>query len=343
MKPIRLLTHKDQPWQWTDVQQQAFEELKELISRAPVLAYYNPDLPLEIQCDSSKDGLGAVLMQQGKPIDFRSRTLTTTEQRYAQIEKEMLAVVYALEKFNDYTFGRKTQIYTDHKPLTSIVKKPLHAVPRRLQSMMIRLQKYDFDLLYLAGSKMFIADTLSRAPLSATETYQEFEMVNYADSLYISEQRIREIKQQTENDDVLKTLQSCILGGWPSRKRDLPPEIAPYFTHKDELAIHDGLLFKRERVIIPASLRRDMLQRLHTPHLGTNATLSRARECIYWPGLSSQLKDFIGSCEICRQVDRRQTKESMELRSIPERPWQKVAVGLFSIAGKTISDTSGLP
>ena len=330
MKPIRQLTHKDQPWEWTSLHQDSFEKLKDLVSNSPVLAYYDPNLPLVIQCDSSKDGLGAVLMQEGKPIEFRSRTLTDTEQRYAQIEKEMLAVVYALEKFNEYTFGRKTTVYTDHKPLTSIIKKPLHAVPRRLQSMMIRLQKYDVELEYVAGNKMFIADTLSRAQLPDTEVDVEFETVNYTTCLSISKERMEEIKKETDNDETFRLLKTYIQDGWPDKKKDLPPELVPYFTYKDEFSLQDGLIFKGMRVLIPKSLRRSMLQRIHSSHLGTNAALSRARECIYWPGMSNQLKNYIESCEVCRTFDKKQPKEPMMIREIPERPWQKVAADIFS-------------
>ena len=78
-------------------------------------------------------------------IAYASRALTEKESRYAQIEKEMLAVVVAVEKFNDYTFGRKTIVHTDHKPLESILKKPLYRAPKRLQGMILRLQKYNVE------------------------------------------------------------------------------------------------------------------------------------------------------------------------------------------------------
>ena len=146
MKPLRDLTHKDAAWCWDDLQEKAWSDVKKLIVSAPVLAYYKSTEALEIQCDSSQSGLAAALMQNGHPIAYVSRALTETESRYAQIEKEMLAIVFSVEKFNDYTFGRKTIVHTDHKPLESIVKKPLHRAPKRLQGMMIRLQKYDLDI-----------------------------------------------------------------------------------------------------------------------------------------------------------------------------------------------------
>ena len=97
---------------------------------APVLANYKSTEALEIQCDSSQSGLGAALMQNGHPIAYASRALRETESCYEQIEKEMLAIVFSVEKFNDYTFGRKIIVHTDHSPLKSIAKKPLHRAPK---------------------------------------------------------------------------------------------------------------------------------------------------------------------------------------------------------------------
>ena len=119
MKPLRDLTYKDVEWCWSDTREQAWSEVKSLIASAPVLSHYKPN---EVQCDSSQAGLGAALMQGGHPIAYASRALMATESRYAQIEKEMLAIVFAMEKFNEYTFGRKTVVFSDHKPLESILK-----------------------------------------------------------------------------------------------------------------------------------------------------------------------------------------------------------------------------
>ena len=111
------------------MQEKAWNDVKTLIASAPVLAYYKPTEVLEIQRDSSQSGLGAALMQNGHPIAYASRALTETESRYAQIEKEMLAIVFSVEKFNDFTFDRRTVFHTDHKPLESIFMKLLHRAP----------------------------------------------------------------------------------------------------------------------------------------------------------------------------------------------------------------------
>ncbi|CAH8629063.1 unnamed protein product [Dicrocoelium dendriticum] len=335
MTPIRQLTHKGVNWSWGKEQDLAFETIKNLISNAPVLGYYDPAQPLEVQCDSSQSGIGAVLLQNGRPLDFRSRALTETEKRYAQIEKEMLAVVYAMERFNDYTFGRKTTVYTDHKPLVSIATKPLNNVPRRLQRMLIRLQKYDIDIVYTPGTQMFIADTLSRAhPPVAEHHLEEIETVNMVQHLAVTENRLKDIRRFTEEDQTFAALRDVILNGWPETKKQLPKELTPYFNFRDELTVCDGLLFKGSRILIPSSLRKEMLEHVHRAHLGANYTINRARELMFWPGMTGQIKDHVSNCEACRSHDIRQTKEPMMLHDVPDRPWQKVAVDLFWDNGK---------
>ena len=107
-------------------------------------------------------------MQDGIPVAYASRSLTKTEQNYAQIEKELLAVTFACNKFHDYIIGKNVRVETDHKPLEVIMKKPLLMAPMRLQRMILQLQRYDLRLVYKKGSQLFIADTLSCAQLSET-------------------------------------------------------------------------------------------------------------------------------------------------------------------------------
>lgn len=117
---------------------------------------------LTLSVDASQKGLGAVILQVGKPIAYASRAMTINQQRYAQIEKETLAIVYGCEKFHQYIFGRKVLVETDHKPLQAIFRKPLYQIPPRLQLLLLSLQKYDLSVQYKQGKLMFLADHLSR-------------------------------------------------------------------------------------------------------------------------------------------------------------------------------------
>jgi len=123
-------------WQWQHEHDAAFEKVKELVTQAPLLKYHNLEDELTVQCDTSEKGLGAALMQNGQPIAFASRALTDPETRYAQIEKEMLAVVFALQKFDQYLYGRPITVQSDHKPLAAISKKSLRRAPKRRQGML---------------------------------------------------------------------------------------------------------------------------------------------------------------------------------------------------------------
>ncbi len=146
---LRKLTEKDAEWCWLKAHEEAVVRIQRMISTAPVLAYYDVTKPVTIQCDASQTGLGAALLQDGHPVAHCSRALTATERNYAQIEKELLAIVFACEKFDQYIFGKSDVVVeSDHKPLETIFRKPIHSAPKRLQRMRLRLQSYDIRVEY---------------------------------------------------------------------------------------------------------------------------------------------------------------------------------------------------
>ena len=147
--PLRELLHQDVEWHWEEQQEASFKKVKEALALSPVLGYYDAKKELTLQVDASSTGLGAALIQGGQPIAYASKALTPTQEKYAQIEKELLAVVFGCAKFEEYIVGRNITIETDHKPLESIIKKPLHASPLRLQRMLVQLQRYpEINLVY---------------------------------------------------------------------------------------------------------------------------------------------------------------------------------------------------
>ena len=323
MEPIRRLTRKDTPWNWSSEQHQALSNVQRLVTEAPILRYYDPSLDITIQCDASQSGLGAAILQNGKTIEYQSCSLTDTETRYAQIENEMLAIVFSIERFNQYTFGRHLHIESDHKPLEMILQKPLARAPRRLQLMIMRLQKNDFTVHYERG-----------LPFKGKEM-DDFESVNMVRCLPISDQRLDEIRAETRKDQCLREFSETILLGWPEKKEHAPALTRSYFSMRDELTVQDGLVFKGNSLVIPKSLRADMKLKIHSYHLGREACLRRARECIYWPGMSAEVKHHISACETCRELDSTtHAKETMMSHEVPSRPWEKVAADIFTLDGK---------
>ncbi|KAF0036506.1 hypothetical protein F2P81_011818 [Scophthalmus maximus] len=226
---LRQLTHKDCEWNWTAQHEEAFLKLKETIANAPVLKYNSPDEELTVQCDASDTGLGVALMQKSKPVALASRALTQTERGYAQIEKESLVMVFSM-----YTYGCKVTVQSDHKPLETIVRKPLLSAPKRLQRMMLRIQKYDLDVVYVPGKDMLLGDTLSRAYLPECSSFgsveAEIETVNMVPHLPISEDRHNAIRSATKEDKTLQILIKTMCQGWPYDKTKvsrLPSEQRP--------------------------------------------------------------------------------------------------------------------
>ena len=121
--------------------------------------------------------------------------------------------------------------------------------------MMIRLQKYDLEVRYERGNRVFLADTLSRAYLpSCTQVESEFETINMIKYLPISEARLLQIQRETEKDESLQALKAVIQQGWPEDKSALTPVVSPYFNIRDEMSVQDGLIFKGERVVVPKLL-----------------------------------------------------------------------------------------
>ena len=341
-KPLRELTQKDTTWVWEHPQQEALDKLKEAVMSTPVLRYYNLNEEVTLQCDASQSGLGAAMMQNGQPVAYASRALSAVETRYAQIEKELLAVVFACHHFDAYIYGRsRVNIETDHKPLESIVQKPLHSAPQRLQRMLLSLQKYSLQWKYKKGTTMFLADTLSRAhppEVCACEVAVNLESIDHtADTLLaVSKENLLQIKHASSDDPVLQVLRETIQYGWPENKKDVPLSIRAYYDFRDELTIQDQLVFKGSRVVIPTSLRREMMSVIHASHIGIEGTIRRARDSLYWPRMSADLKEYVSKCDICLTHRTTQGRESLLQHEIPERPWARVGVDLCELKGRTL-------
>jgi len=350
--PLRKLTEKEVPFYWESQQQTAFDQVKQLLTAAPVLKFYDVTEEVTLQCDASEKGVGATLLQGGQLVAFASRALSRVEQTYAQIEKECLAILFAAERFDQYLLGREVvTVNTDHKPLVPIFSKSIFNAPKRLQRMILRLQKYNLVVKYCPGSQMYIADMLSRAYLTDQghkditpyqifqieheETVRtEIEAINFTDYLKLSEVTQQQVKKHTESDTTLQTLLAIVHAGWPLRREDVSPCIRTYWGYRDEITAQKGILYKGFRVIIPSRLRQQMLFRTHSSHQGVDACIRRAKEVIFWPGMVADIKEMVSLCDICSNHTCNQQKEPLMTYEIPSRPWKMIAQDLFTCKKK---------
>lgn len=343
---LRSLGQKGVDWHWSDCHAKAWSQLKKSITEAPVLAFFDPEKEVTIQCDASQGGLGAVLTQEGKPIHYASRALSKAEKNYAQVEKELLAIVFACERFDQYIYRRSVTVESDHKPLEQIANKSFHDIPKRLQRMYLRLQKYDVNITYKKGEQLFIADTLSRAYSIENDDVQndgigkdEFsihlEDINLVAGLPIADERLNDLRRATAADQILQKIRDYVENGWPTSRQYIPPNVHPYYSFRNELSYQQSLIFKSGRIVVPQSLQEDLTRRLHSSHLGVEGCIRRARESLYWPGMSTQVKDFVSRCSVCKTYQPRQCKEPLISHELPARPWAKVGVDLFVLENRT--------
>lgn len=333
---LRDLTKKNSIWYWDANADKAFQNIKNLLAKAPVLKYFNVDEPVTLSVDASQSGLGAVILQENLPVGYASRSLTQTEQRYAQIEKEALAIAFGCARFHQYIYGKNVLVESDHKPLETIFKKPLNMCPARIQRIKLSLQKYDLTVRYKPGKQLLLADALSRSHLEETSNTNELleaHVCMIMENLPISIERKEEFVKETQNDPEMKLLTKFIVNGWPLDKTKLPDLIKPYHTFNDELAVIEGLIFKGERLVVPRKLRKIVLNKIHYCHLGIQKCKLRAREIVYWPNMNKDISDLIEKCHACCIYKNANVKEPMILRKIPDGPWQTIGVDLFHFKG----------
>ena len=183
-----------------------------------------------------------------------------------------------------------------------------------MQRMMLRLQRYTFQLIYKKGKHMYLAGMLSRAPMKTTEHHSNeeanFEVMTIQ---HISSSRLEELREHTAEDKDLQALCKIIQHGWPKREANLPTSVRQYFTFGDELTMEDGVIMKGPKAVIPQSLQCEYIAILHRGHPGTEATKRRARDIVFWPSMCKDIERETLSCSICNSTKPNQQKEPLKL------------------------------
>ncbi|KAJ8389944.1 hypothetical protein AAFF_G00112290 [Aldrovandia affinis] len=206
-------------------------------------------------------------------------------------------------------------------------------------------KSYDLRVIYKPGPEMFISDTLSRATAgcagrgtvyqrhaicSLQQEQEDVQHVNQADYLNVSSQRLEQIRRHTDRDECLQALKNTVLVGWPDVKEEAPLIAREYWPFRDEISVQNGILFRGQKVIIPKSLRPEMLTRIHSSHIGGEACYRHAQETLYWPNMQTEIKDFVSTCSTCNVYAHNQQKETMLSHDLPTRPWQILSMDMFT-------------
>ena len=337
MEPLRAMLKKDNVFHWEEQQTWSFQKIKALIAKAneTPLRYYNRTKPVKVQADASLRGLGVCLIQEYKgedqPIAFASKSLTDAETRYTNIERELLAIVFACQRFSTYLLGRSFITESDHKLLEMIAMKNLTNMLPRLQRMLLELQRYDVTIKYRPGPQMQLADALSRCPARASP---EIKLDMRVDYIAFTKPWIEKLKDSIQRDPILGTVYQLTQQGWPHQQRHVPRLVRRYWDFRDELSTDDGLLLKGLRLIISGELQEEYLHCLHKGHLSANKVQENAREHMYWIGIDADIEDYTKRCQKC--IKRFQiAKEPLQPHDIPEGPWRKLGMDYFNFNGNS--------
>lgn len=182
-----------------------------------------------------------------------------------------------------------------------------------------------------------VSKTISHSPLQDTErpknTKDKFEVYT-VDFLPISDTKLEEFHTATDNDGALQKVKQHVVNGWPAERNQIDPEVSPFWNNRDQISVCDGLLLKADKLVVPTVLRKEMLHRIHSSHLGIDKCRRRARDILYWPGMNAQIADLVEKCSTCQEHRSAQQKEPLMPHEVPNGPWQKLGSDLFELNNK---------
>ncbi|KAH9581803.1 hypothetical protein MS3_00008831 [Schistosoma haematobium] len=340
--PLNSLLQKNSSWNWTKQCDAAFCKLKSIISSELLLTHYDPAMPIIVAADASANGLGAVISHQfpdasEKAIMHAARTLTPAEKKYSQIEKEALALVFAVRRFHKFLYGRRFTLLTDHKPLLAIFGSksgiPAHSA-NRLQRWALALLWYDFEIQYRRTQQFGQADALSRLisdQLAAEENtviasllaedHAECYLTTAIRTLPVS---ATDMQNASKSDSIIKRTMNYVTNGWPTKKFD--GDIKQLYQRRDSLCIVNDCLMFGERVVVPESLRAKVLKQFHLGHPGVRRMKSIARSHAYWPLMDQHITELVGKCMRCQQAAKMNAKVPPVSWPQPDHPWSRIHV-----------------
>ena len=330
--PLYHLTNKGVTFQWTNPCQEAFTTLKICLISQPILKCPDFSLPFTLYTDASDSGLGAVLQQGPNVIAYSSRSLKPAEKNYSVIEKECLALVYAIKYFKHYLLGHCFTVYTDHNPLQWLSAQKMEG---KLSRWALQLQEFEFKILYRRGTHNANADALSRQPCTA------------ATKVICGPSESELIKEQT-NDPILAKIISYLKTNGNKKPQGTEwkhPRYRRWLQLWPQLKLQNGVLYrciikpvsKEQRLvpIAPLSLKATYLQQFHDAPLGAHQgymkTLLRLQENVYWVGMATDTQNYCDSCDACNQA-KPALPQPVPLVNMPMgKPWEMLGVDILKV------------
>lgn len=332
MHPIYNLLRQGEGFKWSEECNKVFDEIKRVIMSDRVLVRYNPEQELVLTCDASNVGIGAVLSHRfeggiERPIEFASRTLSDSEKNYGVIEKEALAIIFGTKKFFQYLIGRHFILVTDHKPLVAIFGEH-RGIPQmstsRLQRWAFHLSAFNYTIEYVKSNEN-CADSLSRFP-SACKHYgpEEVNYLNLVCANKVVPIDFEMIKQEIGKDKDMVELIEAVKEGNLDKLNKI--NYAAYLVKRDELVVEEEVLMWGHRVVIPPSLRQQLLHQVHQSHFGIVKTKAILRSYVWWPNIDKDIEVLIRKCASCINVLSNPPKATVIPWMRPNGPWKRIHI-----------------
>jgi len=357
--PLRPLLSSRTPFLWTADHDHAFDAVKAALVAPPILAPFDPELETSLQVDASrKNGMGYALLQRHediwKLVDANSRWCTDTESRYAIVELELAAVEWARRKCRLYLLGLPSfQLVVDHQALVTILDKyTLDAVENpKLQRLKERLSPFVYSTTWRKGRSHSIPDALSRAPVNdpspddeiANDDVQSFArrvVIRQVSSIqqatdemeedgidvesHLSDPMLDELRAVAESDPDYVELMAAISTGFRTPRNQTALGVRQYWSVREELSVDDGLVLFGRRIVIPRPARRELIKKLHAAHQGIVRTNRRARQTVYWPGITNEITTLLSTCSTCQERLSSNQQEPMMSDPLPTHVFEDV-------------------
>ena len=340
--PLNDLLTKDRLWTWSHQCQAAFDGIKSVLCSDLLLTHFNPELEIVVASDASDYGIGAVIShifpdKSEKAIAHAARSLTPAERNYGQIEKEALAIVFAVKRFHKMLYGHHFTLLTDHKPLLAIFgsKKGIPAyTANRLQRWATILLAYDFNIKYQSTHSIGQADALSRLIKAQSNEPEEVVIAQVSseseilqlvsDSFRALPVTFNMVKNATLEDPILQQVMRYHRDGWP--KKIANSELQQFLRRKEALSVVNGCLLFSDRIVVPESLQKRVLKQFHTGHPGTSRMKALTRSYVYWPYMDSQIEELTRRCAGCANASKQPRKTEPCPWPHPTKPWSRLHV-----------------
>ena len=335
-EPLHQLTRKGVVWRWADKQEESFQSLKRALVTSPIMAYPDTSKSYILYTDACDYAVGAILCQEDdegieRPIQYVSHQLTSTQRKWATIEKEAFGVVYAIKKLRAYLLGSDFVIFTDHKPLLSFFSGEI--ANTKIQRWAILLAEFGAPIKYRPGPNNVRADMLSRIKARHSEA-----SVIDVDSEWVTPDQVKEhlpplVPVQADN----LCMDTILMG----QIAEFSEERVSAREEDSRYCMIDNILYSiarpkynapnYPRLVLPSMFRNQVIERCHSDvgHQSLFKTMSRVQETYVWSGMKRDVKDWISKCGLCQVHTKRRERVSMGEMPIAHAPGQFVGIDLI--------------